>query len=107
MATKPKEKKADRSAVKVMLRDANENPDDAAARVITRPEVQAAALIQKLEGDNHEVNAVLRELERQVAAVHAGDMRRGEAMLVTQAHALDELFSNLARRASQNFRPDT
>jgi hypothetical protein len=47
-------------------------------------------------------NAVVRELERQVAAVRSGDLGRGEDMLVAQAHSLDELFSNLARRGFVN-----
>ena len=98
MAIKPDDKKADRSAVLVKVRDGEEHPDDALARMLTRPEVQAAAAIQKLDG-SHETNAVLRELERQVAAVQSGDLRRGEAMLVTQAHALDQLFCNMMRRA--------
>lgn len=102
MATKPQSKKVNRSAVNVLLRERGENPDDATARVITRPEVQAAALIEKWEGDTHDVNSVVRELERQVAAVQGGDLTRAEAMLVAQAHSLDELFSNLARRANTN-----
>lgn len=69
----------------------NEKPDDAMARTLTRPEMQAAALIQELEGDHHEVNALVRELSSQVAAVNGGDLRRAEGMLTCQAHTLDEL----------------
>jgi hypothetical protein len=47
-------------------------------------------------------NAVVHELERQVAAVRSGDLGRGEDMLVARAHCLDELFSNLARRGFAN-----
>lgn len=86
-----------RRAVFVGVRE-GESQDDASARTLTRPEVLAATVMQQLQGDNHEVNAVVRELERQVAAVRSGDLSRGEAMLVAQAHALDELFSSLARR---------
>jgi hypothetical protein len=98
-ATPPKEQ---RHAVLVARRDENDKPDDATARTLTRPEVQAAAVIQLLEGDNHEVNALARELAGQVAAVNRGDMSRPEAILTAQAHTLDELFSNLARRSVKN-----
>jgi hypothetical protein len=103
LTAKTESKEVNRSAVNVALRGGNEHPDDATARVLTRPEVQAAVAIKSLQGDNHDVNAVIRELERQVTAVQAGDFRRAEAMLIAQAHTLDELFSNLARRASRNF----
>jgi hypothetical protein len=95
-------KRADRSAVQAACLSANEKPDDALARTITRPEVQSGALIQALEQENYEVNAVIRQLEAQTAAVQSGDLKRGEAMLTAQAHALDALFGNLARRAARN-----
>lgn len=102
MATKTKttiKSKAPRSVVQVALRDKGENPDEATARVLLRPSVQAAATIQRMQGDNHEVNALAKELQRQVEAVNGGDLKRAEAMLIAQAHTLDELFNNLARRA--------
>jgi hypothetical protein len=68
----------------------------------TALEVQSGALIQALEQENYEVNAVIRQLEAQTAAVQSGDLKRGEAMLTAQAHALDALFGNLARRAARN-----
>ncbi|MEK6210790.1 MAG: hypothetical protein AABM64_10565 [Pseudomonadota bacterium] len=102
MPSKPKSKvapKETRNALKVALRHKDENPDDATARTLTRPEVQAAATIQKWEGDSQEVNALARELTAQVAAVNGGDLLRAEGMLIAQAHTLDALFNNLARRA--------
>lgn len=72
------------------------------ARKLTRPEVHAAGVIQKFEGGNHEVNALVVELAEQVAAVNRGDMSRPEAMLVAQSHTLDEIFAVLARRAQAN-----
>ena len=83
-------------------RHVDANPDDATAQTITRPEVNAAATIQKFTGDNHEVNALARELSTQVAAVNSGDLKRAEGMLISQAHTLDELFNSLARRAHGN-----
>jgi hypothetical protein len=91
-----------RNRIQVARRAADDKPDDAIARTLTRPEVQAAAVIQQFGGSNHEVNALIRELSAQVAAVNRGDMSRAEAMLIAQAHTLDELFANLARRSSSN-----
>ena len=76
--------------------------DDAIARTLTQPEVQSASVIRKLQGDNQDVNALVRELAAQAEAVNRGDMRRPEAMLVAQAHALDEIFACLARRSYAN-----
>jgi hypothetical protein len=105
VARKPNKPKADsahpRNAVVVVQRP-EENPDDACARALTRPEVQAAAAIQQWQGDNQEVNALARELAAQVAAVNSGDLKRAEGMLIAQAHTLDEIFNHLARRAHGN-----
>lgn len=104
MPSKPKAKaapKETRNAV-VVLRHKDDDPDDATARTLTRPEVQAAATIQRWQGDNHEVNALARELSAQVSAVNDGDLKRAEGMLISQAQTLDELFNSLARRAHAN-----
>ena len=76
--------------------------EEVAARALSQPEVRAAAMIQKYEGDSMNVNALVNELRQQVAEVNAGNMARPEAMLVAQAHSLDALFSNLARRSHAN-----
>jgi hypothetical protein len=72
---------------------------DASARTLTRPEVTAAAAIEQWQKDTHDVNALVTELNRQVEAVNNGDMRRAEAMLIAQAHTLDQIFMSLARKA--------
>jgi hypothetical protein len=41
-------------------------------------------------------------LADQVQLAKSGDLSRGEAMLVTQAHTLDAIFHTCARRASAN-----
>ena len=71
----------------------------AVAGYLTRPEVGAAAVIEKWQCDTHDVNALVAELGRQVEAVNGGDLRRAEAMLIAQAHSLNEIFVNLARRS--------
>ena len=76
--------------------------DALTARAKSQPEVRAAVVIQKYEGDTLNVNALVNELREQVAEVQKGDMRRPEAMLVAQSHVLDALFSNLAKRCHAN-----
>ena len=102
MSQPDKEARKARDVLTVGLRFIGDTPEDAAAWTLTRPQVQAAATIQKYQGENYEVNALARELSDQVAAVHRGDLRRTEAMLIAQAHTLDELFNNLARRSHSN-----
>ena len=72
----------------------------AVARTLIRPEVTAAAVIESWQKDTHDVNEVVAELARQVNAANGGDLRRAEGMLIAQAHALDNIFGNLARRAT-------
>jgi hypothetical protein len=79
--------------------DINELPDDAVARTLTRPEVLAAVTIQHWQGNVSEVNAIAQILSLQFGDVTNGNMARPEAMLLAQAHTLDELFNNLARQA--------
>lgn len=101
MATKPKAKPEPvkpRNEITLQQLE-NENPDDIIARELIRPSIQAAGTIQRMQGDHHEVNALARELQKQIEAVNSGDLRRAEGMLIAQAHTLDEIFNSLARRA--------
>lgn len=72
------------------------------AHAVTMPEVRAARVIQRYEGQSLDINAEVDELRRLVGKVNKGDMTTPEAMLVAQAHTLDALFSNLAIRAHGN-----
>lgn len=92
-----------RNAVAVEPCSSTDTADDAVARTLTRPETQAAGTMQMWEGDNYEVNALSRELRAQLALASRGDLTRAEGMLMAQAHTLDALFNNLARRAHGNF----
>lgn len=76
--------------------------DETTARIMSQPEVRAASVIQKFEGDSLDVNYLATELRLQTGAIKAGDTNRLEAMLGAQAHTLDALFANLARRAHSN-----
>ncbi len=76
--------------------------DKITARALHQPEVRAARVIQRFEGESLDINAAADELRELVAEVQAGSMKRPEAMLVAQAHTLDALFSLLATRSHAN-----
>ncbi len=76
--------------------------DAMSARAMSQPEVRAAAVIQEFQGNSLNINSLVDELRQQVSEVQAGGLKRPEAMLIAQAHALDALFSNLARRSHGN-----
>jgi hypothetical protein len=92
-----------KKAVSVPLRDPSDNPYAAFARTTVRSAVQAAAtLVEWQTSTPHDVNVLAAELAEQAGSVSAGDLRRLEEMLTAQAHTLDEIFNNLARRAASN-----
>jgi hypothetical protein len=75
------------------------------ARATLNPSVGAATTVQNfctgwIEG--LELMAVASELEGQARATSSGDLSRVEAILMTQAHALDTIFNSLARNAAIN-----
>ena len=71
--------------------------DEAVAKTLTRPEVQASLTIQKLHPIN-DVNALTKILGQQTADVIDGSMVRPESMLLSQAHTLDALFNSLVMK---------
>lgn len=75
----------------------DEDQDEAVAKKLTRPEVQASLTIQKLHPIN-DVNALTKILRQQTADVIGGNMTRAEAMLLSQAHTLDALFNSLVMK---------
>ena len=72
------------------------------AQTVLRPTVQAAATLQqyKVAAGDVDIGALIRELQDQAKLASSGNLQRAEALLVTQAHTLDAIFNNLARRAS-------
>lgn len=73
----------------------------AIAKFTLRPTVQAAVTLSeygKVFG-NLDLSGLIESLQAQVKAVSDGDLKRSEAMLTAQAHTLDAIFNNLARRA--------
>jgi hypothetical protein len=68
---------------------------------VLRPTVQAAVTLKaydKSYGDLR-LDGLIGALVEQTHASNKGDMHRAEAMMTTQAHTLDAIFNNLARRA--------
>ena len=74
------------------------------ARTVLRPSVRAAVTAQAFSKQfgELEINALVDELAGQVKAVNDGNLGRTEAMLVAQAHTLEAIFHELAKRAALN-----
>ena len=89
---------ADKSAIAIRVSSEVE-VDLATARTLTRPEIGAAAIMEKWQPDTYDVNVLAEELAAQVKAVNQGDMQRTEGILISQAQALDAIFVNLMRRS--------
>ena len=74
------------------------------ARNVIAPTVRGAVTTQafcKVFGET-DLNSLIIELAKQNEKVGGGDLRRAENMLMTQAHTLDAIFNELARRAAAN-----
>lgn len=85
---------------------AQSGEDDAMtkARNVIAPTVRGAVTTQafcKVFGET-DLTSLITELARQNEKVGGGDLRRAENMLMTQAHTLDAIFNELARRAALN-----
>jgi hypothetical protein len=74
------------------------------ARVALRPSVRAGITVQTYSKQFGELDltALVDDLAAQNSSVSKGDMARSEAMLMSQAHTLEAIFHELARRAALN-----
>jgi len=75
------------------------------AKIALRPSVKAALAVQAFATPTVgelDLTTLADELSAQVSAVTKGDLQRAEAMLIAQAHTLEALFYELARRAGNN-----
>jgi hypothetical protein len=79
----------------------NKPEADALARMALRPSVNAAAVIVEYTKPlgEQDIGALIDQLSAGMDDVWAGDMKRAEAMLYGQAHALQAIFMNFSRRA--------
>lgn len=75
------------------------------AKVALRPSVKAAIAVRAIAKPalgELDLTALSDELSAQFGAVAKGNLQRAEAMLIAQAHTLEALFYELARRAGLN-----
>jgi hypothetical protein len=79
----------------------NEDHADFLARTVLRPTVQAAGTLKEYgkRFGELDLSGLTNALSEQTKLANDGDVARGEAMLTTQAHTLDAIYNNLARRA--------
>lgn len=102
--SKPKTKtKSDHTAIPVTMAPTEDTIEKAKARAALHPAINAATVIQAYQGtimgkdvDMTEMVATLRATTN---VVNDGDLSSLEAMLVSQATALQTMFTSLARRA--------
>jgi len=99
----PEPKKEDPKALRVE-RQPTETPADTLAHTSLRPTIQAALTLldyNKAFGEMS-INTLVDDLVKQCDLANKGDLSRAEALLTAQAHTLDAIFNNLARRAALN-----
>jgi hypothetical protein len=76
---------------------------EALAEMVLQPSLNAAAVVSQytkpMGVEDTDVGALMDQLQAHEQGLWAGDMKRAEAMLCGQAHALQAIFVNLARRA--------
>ena len=87
-----------------ILQQRTETPADALAHTLLQPTVQAACTLMEFNKAFGEmaINTLVADLNKQCHRASEGDLARTEALLIAQAHTLDALFNNLARRAALN-----
>ena len=74
----------------------------AIAKGVLRPTLLGAVTIEQYDKwfpADFDLNELINALSEQATAVIGDDLGRAEAMLTVQAHTLDAIFNNLARRA--------
>lgn len=75
MASKPKtNNKPKRNPAALTISAPADKVDEVAARIMSEPEVRAAAIIQKFEGDTLDINYLASELRTQTKTINAGDI---------------------------------
>ncbi len=99
-APKPEPKKENPKALKV-TQQPTETAADAMARTSLNPTIQAALTLMDYNKHFGElsINTLVDDLGKQCELASNGDLKRAEALLMAQAHTLDAIFNNLARRA--------
>ena len=97
MTTKHKSKTKSDTVIQIKA-DKEDSRNQAIAKMLIKPSLQAAFTIHQWENTSDAVS-IMEALSKQIGEVNKGNMNQAEAMLLAQAHTLDALFNNLARRA--------
>ena len=85
----------------VVHKQPGESPEQAEARAMLQPSFGAAVLATSFTLDAPvDLMGLIDALDAQCAAVHGGDMKRAESMLIGQAHSLEAIYTACARRAA-------
>ena len=73
-------------------------------KIVTDPVVSNAFAARKFSciASDVDLTTHVESLRRQCEAVHKGDLKHSEAVLVSQAHTLDAIFTQFAHRAALN-----
>jgi len=97
MTTKNKSKTKSDTVIQIKA-EKEESRNQTIAKMLIKPSLQAAFTIHEWE-NNSDTVSIMDALSQQIGEVNKGNMNQAEAMLLAQAHTLDALFNNLARRA--------
>ncbi len=102
-AVKPTDAKHNPNTLEV-AKKTDETQEDAKARKVIKPSVTGAATIQSFKNTFGDIDfmGLIKAMEVQIQAVHDGDMKRTEEMLVVQAHTLEAIFNTLAQLAMRS-----
>lgn len=103
-AKKPAQPQTDDPKALRVVQQPTETAADAMAHTALRPTIQAALTLldyNKAFGEMS-LNTLVDDLGKQCELASKGDLGRSEALLIAQAHTLDAIFNNLARRAARN-----
>ena len=79
----------------------DESDEQAVARTMLSPALQSARTLKEYmdSSDRLELQAMIDSLEKQVELIEAGNFKRVDQMLLSQAHTLDAIANNLFRTA--------
>lgn len=80
------------------------NDQEAIAHAVVSTPLQSGMTIHNYldDGFGTETRELTTEVDRQVVAVNAGDMRKVERLLVSQALSLDAIYNQYARQSAIN-----
>ncbi len=103
---KPAPKLAESASNTVQIKGGPADEPKLIAQLVVAPSLQGATTIKRWFGPLGEreldINALINELGQQADTASSGDLKREEAMLTIQAHTLDTIFNELARRSAAN-----